>query len=227
MTLPVATNPRLVFAHLPLTHVPAVVVSVHGHVHNNEPVRPGRYVNICVEPNQDRPLPLQAVVRLAADPHWWILPDWPASTDVGSPNRSLRAGRRQSILRRRCRGLLCDAKIRRPLVHEPPPTFEQVRPRVGQTRATDPVGVELRARLLGEGIEAEVVEDMTPSSLERVTCARPQVRGHPIDGCHARRRRLPIAMGSSVRGGIAHVVPARNSTTCRWPSARRRFCGLS
>ena len=67
MTLLVATDPRLAFTHLPLTHVPAGVVGVHGLVHNNEPVRSGLYVNICVEHTQYRPLPLQAVVRLATE----------------------------------------------------------------------------------------------------------------------------------------------------------------
>ena len=40
---------------------------LHGHVHNNEPLRLGRYVNICVEHTDYRPLPQQAVVRLAAE----------------------------------------------------------------------------------------------------------------------------------------------------------------
>ena len=40
--------------------------NVRGHVHNTEPLRRGRYVNICVEHTEYRPLPLQAVVRLAA-----------------------------------------------------------------------------------------------------------------------------------------------------------------
>ena len=66
MTLLVATNPPLAFTHLPLEDVPAGVVTVHGHVHNAEPLRPGSYVNICVEHTDYRPLPLQAVVRLAA-----------------------------------------------------------------------------------------------------------------------------------------------------------------
>ena len=33
----------------------------------HEPLRLGRYVNICVEHTDYRPLPLQAVVRLAAE----------------------------------------------------------------------------------------------------------------------------------------------------------------
>ena len=34
--------------------------NVHGHVHNNEPLRPGHHVNICVRHTDYRPLPLQA-----------------------------------------------------------------------------------------------------------------------------------------------------------------------
>ena len=47
--------------------MPAGTVNVHGHVHNNEPLLPGRYVNICVEHTDYRPLPVQTIVRLAAE----------------------------------------------------------------------------------------------------------------------------------------------------------------
>ena len=67
MTLLVATDPPLAFTHLPLEDLPAGVVNVHGHVHNNEPLCSGRYINICVEHTDYRALPLQAVVRLAAE----------------------------------------------------------------------------------------------------------------------------------------------------------------
>ena len=67
MTLLVATDPSLAFTHIPLGDVPAGTVNVPGHVHNNEPLRPGRYVNICVEHSEYRPLPMQAIVRLAAE----------------------------------------------------------------------------------------------------------------------------------------------------------------
>ena len=67
MTLLVATDPPLAFTHIPLRDVPAGTVNVHGHVHNNEPLRPGRSVNICVEHTDYRPLPLQPIVRLAAE----------------------------------------------------------------------------------------------------------------------------------------------------------------
>ena len=40
--------------------VPAGTANVHGHVHNNEPVRLGHHVNICVRHTDYRPLPLQA-----------------------------------------------------------------------------------------------------------------------------------------------------------------------
>ena len=67
MTLLVTTDPPLAFTHIPLGDVPAGTVNVHGYVHNNEPLRSGRYVNICVEHTDYRPLPLQAIVRLAAE----------------------------------------------------------------------------------------------------------------------------------------------------------------
>ena len=53
------------FTHIPLEDVPAGTVNVHGQVHNNEPLRSGRYANICVGHTDYRPLPLQAIVRLA------------------------------------------------------------------------------------------------------------------------------------------------------------------
>ena len=40
-------------------------VNLYGHVHNNEPLWEGRYMNICVEHTEYRPLPLDAVRRLA------------------------------------------------------------------------------------------------------------------------------------------------------------------
>ena len=48
-----------------MSAVPEGAVNVHGHVHNNEPLRAGPYVNICVEHTEYRPLPLDAVRRLA------------------------------------------------------------------------------------------------------------------------------------------------------------------
>ena len=51
------------FTHIRLEDVPAGTVNVHGHVHNNEPLRPGHHVNICVRHTDYRPLPLQASRR--------------------------------------------------------------------------------------------------------------------------------------------------------------------
>ena len=64
-TLLVETQPPLAFTHIPLRRVPDGVVNVHGHVHNNEPLRQGRYINICVEHTGYRPVRLQAIVALA------------------------------------------------------------------------------------------------------------------------------------------------------------------
>ena len=64
-TLLVETEPPLAFTHSPLRRVPEGVVNVHGHVHNNEPLRQGRYINIYVEHTGYRPVRLQAIVALA------------------------------------------------------------------------------------------------------------------------------------------------------------------
>ena len=66
MTLVVPGEPTLLVTHMPLWSVPAGRVNVHGHVHNHEALRPGPFVNICVEQTGYRPLPLEAVRRLAA-----------------------------------------------------------------------------------------------------------------------------------------------------------------
>ncbi len=65
MTLVVTGDPPLLVTHIPMTEVPDSTVNVYGHVHNNEPLRAGPYVNICVEHTEYRPLPLDAVRRLA------------------------------------------------------------------------------------------------------------------------------------------------------------------
>ena len=54
-----------VVTHIAMNEVPDATVNLYGHVHNNEPLREGPYVNICVEHTEDRPLPLDAVRRLA------------------------------------------------------------------------------------------------------------------------------------------------------------------
>ena len=65
MTLVVTGDPPLLVTHMAMSAVPEGTVNVHGHVHNNEPLRAGPYVNICVEHTEYRPLPLAAVRRLA------------------------------------------------------------------------------------------------------------------------------------------------------------------
>ena len=87
---------------------------------------------------------------------------------------------------------------------------EQQHPEVAarrQTRPAHPVGVERGALALDEGIETRLVEDAIQSFVERVTSASRQVGALAthIDGCRARRRRLPIAMGRSVLPGIGLV----------------------
>ena len=65
MTLVVTGDPPLLVTHMAMSEVPDGTVNVYGHVHNNEPLREGPYVNICVEHTEYRPLPLKAVRRLA------------------------------------------------------------------------------------------------------------------------------------------------------------------
>ena len=65
MTLPVATDPPLRSRTSRSKTVPAGTVNVHGHFHSNEPLRPCRYVNICMGHTDYRPLLLQAIVQLA------------------------------------------------------------------------------------------------------------------------------------------------------------------
>ena len=65
MALVITGNPTLLVTHIAMNEVPDGTVNLYGHVHNNEPLREGPYVNICVEHTQYRPLPLVAVRRLA------------------------------------------------------------------------------------------------------------------------------------------------------------------
>ncbi len=65
MSLVVTGDPPLLVTHMPMTEVPDGTVNVHGHVHNNEPLREGPYVNVCVEHTGYRALPLDALRRLA------------------------------------------------------------------------------------------------------------------------------------------------------------------
>ena len=57
MTLVITGNPTLVVTHIAMNEVPDATVNLYGHVHNNEPLREGPYVNICVEHTEYRPLP--------------------------------------------------------------------------------------------------------------------------------------------------------------------------
>ena len=61
MTLVIPGEPTLLVTHMLLWSVPDGRVNVHGHLHNHEALRPGPFVNICVEQTGYRPLPLEAV----------------------------------------------------------------------------------------------------------------------------------------------------------------------
>ena len=45
--------------------LPQAWVNLHGHVHNNEPLRATPHINVCVEHTDYRPLPLGSLVTLA------------------------------------------------------------------------------------------------------------------------------------------------------------------
>ena len=66
MTLVIPGEPTLLVTHIPLWNVPAGRVNVHGHVHNHERLRPGPFINICVEQTGYRPLPWRRFGELAA-----------------------------------------------------------------------------------------------------------------------------------------------------------------
>ena len=65
MSLVITGDPPLLVTHMPMAEVPDQAVNVHGHVHNNEPLREGPYVNVCVEHTGYQALPLDALRRLA------------------------------------------------------------------------------------------------------------------------------------------------------------------
>ena len=65
MTMVITGNPTLLVTHIAMNEVPDGTVNLYGHVHNNEPLREGPYVNMCVEHTEYRPLPLDAVRWLA------------------------------------------------------------------------------------------------------------------------------------------------------------------
>lgn len=59
------TDPPLALTHLPMEHVPYGWINIHGHVHNNEPLRDTPHINVCVEHTDYRPLLLSDVLTLA------------------------------------------------------------------------------------------------------------------------------------------------------------------
>ena len=64
MTVLCEGTPPLLLTHVPLARVPDGTVNVHGHTHNNAPLRPGPYVNVCVEQTNYRPVRLRDVRKL-------------------------------------------------------------------------------------------------------------------------------------------------------------------
>ena len=61
----IETEPPLVLTHFPLAEVPPGWVNLHGHVHNNEPLRQSPHVNVCVEHTGYRPVELGRLIALA------------------------------------------------------------------------------------------------------------------------------------------------------------------
>ena len=63
--LTIETDPPMVLTHVPMGVVPPGWVNLHGHVHNNEPLRQTPHINVCVEHTDYRPLAVESVLRLA------------------------------------------------------------------------------------------------------------------------------------------------------------------
>ena len=64
--LTVDGEPPLAFTHMPLAEVPAGVVNVHGHTHD-EPPRRSRHINVSVEQLDYRPVDLGRIKALARE----------------------------------------------------------------------------------------------------------------------------------------------------------------
>lgn len=64
--LTVDADPPLAFTHMPLADVPAGVVNVHGHTHD-EPPRRSRHINVSVEQLDYRPVDLGRIKALARE----------------------------------------------------------------------------------------------------------------------------------------------------------------
>ena len=64
-TLYAAGDPPLLLTHMPLRHVPAGCVNVHGHLHNRACPSRTHHINVCIEQLRYRPRPWEAICRLA------------------------------------------------------------------------------------------------------------------------------------------------------------------
>ena len=62
--LSIDTDPPMVLTHVPMSVLPSGWVNLHGHVHNNEPLRDTPHINVCVEHTDYRPLPLESLLTL-------------------------------------------------------------------------------------------------------------------------------------------------------------------
>ena len=62
--LSIDTDPPMVLTHVPMSVLPSGWVNLHGHVHNNEPLRDTPHINVCVEHTEYRPLPLESLLTL-------------------------------------------------------------------------------------------------------------------------------------------------------------------
>ena len=63
--LAIDTDPPMVLTHVPMGVLPPDWVNLYGHVHNNEPLRETRHINVCVEHTDYCPLPLGSLLTLA------------------------------------------------------------------------------------------------------------------------------------------------------------------
>ena len=98
MGLLVKTSPPLLVTHIPLNRVPRGAVNVYGHVHNNEPLRNGRLINMCVEHTGYRPLHLGGVLALARALMLGCIP--PGATTAARLKELRMAGTLKALARR-------------------------------------------------------------------------------------------------------------------------------
>ena len=113
---------------------------------------------------------------------------------------------------------MCAGKVCLPVVHQPPPTLEQVRPRVG---GLDPVADDVRQRGLDDH-QRVVIEAAQSRKLDRKPCGTAAMPKFPSrSDRHVPLTGLPQRFGNtsgSSSGGSAPSLPPGQ----RWSASRKR-----